>query len=188
MTPKRPKTRAAAAKPRDSLPAGASPRISCAALAKRLGVSRAAVSKAVTDGRIEVGADGLVDAEVATLAFAASEIPAAGEPSMHTLRAQYLKARVAEVEARTRGIETENRRIRGELVPLEIILPTVGKAFANVRARLLALPSALAPQLAVESDPAAVFASLTRAITEVLTELSAPAVADEAVRKAKASR
>jgi phage terminase Nu1 subunit (DNA packaging protein) len=67
--------------------------------------------------------------------------------------------------------ELELAKQRGELVPLQAIAEIVGDAFANVRARLLSLPSALAPQV-VHMTAAESRAILESAIDDVLGELS----------------
>lgn len=67
--------------------------------------------------------------------------------------------------------ELELQRQRGEIVPIKEVVATVSAEYAATRAKLLAIPTKLAPRIALETEEAACRALLTREITEALNEL-----------------
>jgi phage terminase Nu1 subunit (DNA packaging protein) len=68
--------------------------------------------------------------------------------------------------------ELEVARMQAELVPAEEISRVWGRMVGNCRARLLAIPSKLAPRLITLADQEAVYAELKHEIYEALTELA----------------
>ncbi|MGD9663801.1 MAG: hypothetical protein AB7U34_01115 [Novosphingobium sp.] len=68
----------------------------------------------------------------------------------------------------------------GALVPIVNVAQEVEKEYARVRARLLAIPSKLAPDVALIDDAAQCRLLIEAAITDALNELAADAAANEA--------
>lgn len=68
----------------------------------------------------------------------------------------------------------------GTLVPILNVAQEVEREYSRVRARLLAIPSKLAPDVALTDDVAACRTLIEAAITDALNELAADAAADEA--------
>jgi hypothetical protein len=60
----------------------------------------------------------------------------------------------------------------GEVVAIADVEEHLGRVIANCRARLLALPNAVAPEVARESDPATVEEIIKRHVRDALSELS----------------
>jgi len=60
---------------------------------------------------------------------------------------------------------------RGELVEIEDVSQAVGEDYANVRAKLLGLPTKAAPQAAGMTDAGEIKTLLERIVTEALEEL-----------------
>jgi phage terminase Nu1 subunit (DNA packaging protein) len=80
------------------------------------------------------------------------------------------RARLAAVQRER--VELQNAVRRGELMPVGEVAAVWTEILATVRANLLALPSALAPELARIEEPHAVAARLREAIYAALTALS----------------
>lgn len=85
------------------------------------------------------------------------------------------RARVAKEQADQ--LEMKNARDRGELLPRDDVHLAVTDAFTRVRAKLLALPSKVAPTAFGLGTIAELKDAFTRAINEALAELSATVVA-----------
>ena len=81
------------------------------------------------------------------------------------------RARLAHHQANKAALE--ERKLKGELIAVEEVAEIVGKDYGNVRARLLAIPSKAAPELALQSDPQQAFVVIQTLITEALAELTA---------------
>ena len=69
-------------------------------------------------------------------------------------------------------------RLKGELVPIEVVEEVVTKAITNSRARLLAIPTKVAPQLTAISRASVIKQILESNIYEALDELSRIDTAD----------
>lgn len=68
--------------------------------------------------------------------------------------------------------EAELARLRGELLPAAEVLATWRGRISNTRARLLAIPSKIAPQIAPPGKLAQTAEALRREIYEALNELA----------------
>lgn len=90
-----------------------------------------------------------------------------------TVDIEQSKARKLAAEASLAEMELQQKR--GELVPIAEVARTVGEEYAAVRAKLLAIPSKVAPMVAAESTDAACRALLTREIHDAMLELVADA-------------
>lgn len=80
------------------------------------------------------------------------------------------RARLAHHQANKAALEAE--AFSGKLVPIESVADVVGEEYANVRAKLLAIPTKAAPQI-VGLSTIATKARLDDLVREVLEELSA---------------
>jgi hypothetical protein len=153
----------------------ASERLSQAAFAKRLGVSRQYVNKLVRRGVVALGEDGLIDFARAVRAIDAAQDPArprtrpeTEDPAVTTYQiARTLKEKYA---ALSRKLEYE--KACGRLLPADEVVQAWQQLVAAFRARCLALPTKLAPQLAVMNERREIQAALTAAVREALEELS----------------
>lgn len=76
------------------------------------------------------------------------------------------------------ALAMKNAQARGELIPRETFHIMVTSAFARVRARLLAMPSKLAPLVDGLSTPAEVQSLIKDSVHDALSELSATTVAE----------
>ena len=74
--------------------------------------------------------------------------------------------------ARAEILEAQSQAIRGELHDGGCIMEVMGDALSNLRAKMLAIPSRLAPILADESDPNRCAEIIRDAIHEALAECS----------------
>ena len=80
-------------------------------------------------------------------------------------------AKARKLTAEAELAEIELAKARAEVVVIAEVAKLVGEDYAAVRAKLLAIPSKLAPQMAIEPTEAGCRALLQRAINEALDEL-----------------
>lgn len=92
------------------------------------------------------------------------------------------RARKIAAEAALAEIELEQKR--GAVVSVDIVAATVSEEYANVRARILSLPTKTAPLVATQSRTNECRATLDDAVREILAELSS----DDAIATGKRSR
>lgn len=100
--------------------------------------------------------------------------PDGGAPTTYNVaaaREKYYKAELARLEYEQKT---------GTLVPIANVAQEVEREYTRVRARLLAIPSKLAPDVALTDDVAACRAMIEAAIVDALNELAADAAANEA--------
>lgn len=90
-----------------------------------------------------------------------------------TSQLDYEEARRREMAAKAAMLELDLAHRRGQLVEIEYIADLVGEEYANVRARILGLPTRLAPQVAGVSALPELREIIEAGITEVLEELTA---------------
>ena len=74
--------------------------------------------------------------------------------------------------ARAEILEAQSQAMRGELHEAGCIMEVMGDALANFRAKMLAIPTRLAPILADESDPNRCAEIIRDAVYEALSECS----------------
>lgn len=161
-----------------------------AGLARRLGVSRQYVGQLVARGVVELR-DGRIDFAEAVRAIEAAQDPArprtrpevaappapdseaqpegeGADPIIDSYRdARALKEKYA---ALTRKLEYE--RACGKLIPVDAVVTAWESLVAAFRAKCLALPSKLAPQLAGVHGIRDIEASIAGGVREALEELS----------------
>lgn len=108
--------------------------------------------------------------------------PDAGDPDA-TLTAgepvNYNKAAALEKHYKAQLARLEYEQKIGQLVPIENVGQEVEREYSRVRARLLAIPSKLAPEVALQDDVNVCRALIEQAITDALNELAADAAANE---------
>jgi hypothetical protein len=137
-------------------------------MARAAGVSERVILGRKADGRLPTRDDGSIDlyavirAGISALA-AEQKGEAPGELDANRAR-----------ESRLRGdrLELLNAQLRAELIPAEEMEAIVGAAFDAARAKLLALPAALSPRLAAQSDPVEVRETLTGGLHDALGDLA----------------
>jgi hypothetical protein len=128
---------------------------SLASYARRRGVSRAAVTKAVQEGRLRRcviehhGRPAISDPELADQEWqentrstpsVTSQLEAAGQSSIAVSRARY-------EEARAQGAELDLQERLGELVRADRVRAAVADRFLAVKAKLLAVPARVRQQM-----------------------------------------
>jgi hypothetical protein len=69
-------------------------------------------------------------------------------------------------------------QLSADLIAAEVIEDQVGAAFGAVRQKVLAIPAAYAPRLALTSDPVQTRELLTRAVHDALIDLAENEVID----------
>src|SRR5688572_13798077 len=82
------------------------------------------------------------------------------------------KIKLRKEEAKTRLVELEVRQMEGELVPVADVHKAWTDISSHLRAKLLAIPSKMAPELASIGDVNETQSLLKKQITEALRELS----------------
>lgn len=128
-----------------------------------------AIQGRARDGRLPRAENGEIDlARVVLLGMHAAAEDSRGETSGADLDKN--KAR----ESRLRGdrLELLNQQLRADLIPADEMEAIVGAAFDAARTKLLAVPVALAPRIAVINDPVEAREALTKAIHDALGDLS----------------
>lgn len=96
-----------------------------------------------------------------------------GEDGDSEGRTTYNEAAAIEKHYKAQLAKLEYEQKIGALVPIENVAQEVEKEYSRVRARLLAIPSKLAPDVALAEDVAACRELIEAAITDALNELAA---------------
>jgi phage terminase Nu1 subunit (DNA packaging protein) len=151
--------------------------------ARHRGVSRAAVSQAISAGRISLvlGPDGTkgIDPAVADVQWAANtdqaqsaranaskRLPGNGDPH----GADYLKSRARREQAEADMAEMRAAELAGQLVSAERVRLAASRMARMLRDAVLGVPSRIAPTIAAETDAhlieQALLASLRRALDD----------------------
>ena len=86
--------------------------------------------------------------------------------------ADYEDAKTRKMTADAVLAEIEVAKARGEVVEIDTMAAAVSEQYATVRARLLALPSKMAPLVVTAKDPTEARDMLERAVVEALEELT----------------
>jgi phage terminase Nu1 subunit (DNA packaging protein) len=86
------------------------------------------------------------------------------------------EARRRKLAAEAAMSELDLAKRKGELIEIEEVAAVVGDDYANVRAKLLSLPTKLGPQLIGVEEPAEAMKLVERAVTEALEELTADGI------------
>lgn len=102
------------------------------------------------------------------------------EPDGNGKQTTYNEAAALEKHYKAQLAKLEYEQKIGAIVPIENVAQEVEKEYSRVRARLLAIPSKLAPDVALVDDVAQCRVLIEEAITDALNELAAYAAANEA--------
>ncbi|MDA8129666.1 MAG: hypothetical protein M0Z73_13350 [Betaproteobacteria bacterium] len=160
----------------DAEPKDLAGRVTQAELARRLKVTRGAVSKAVKSGRITPDEDGLFDPAEAELQWIANSRPnvkATQSPAAKSRASGYADARARKENALASMAELRLAQAAGTLMEksdVDFILADTG---ATLRALMENLPDRLAPLIVGLRDMEAIHAAISEAADHVLSELSA---------------
>lgn len=160
--------------------------------AKHRGCSPVAVHKAVKAGRISL-IDGKIDPAVADIQWAqntrarvtARPVPAADAPAAPTAPPpsqdapdarpgddDYWQSRSRREAAEASMAELKRDELLGDLIRVSAVRAAMINAYATLREAILNLPARLAPQLAAESDTAAIQTLLHAELHSALTTLA----------------
>ncbi len=181
-----------------------------AGLAKRLGVSRQYVNQLVLRGVIEIK-NGLIDFGEAVRAIEAAQDPArqrtrpqiampadrqapapenAAQPDGHSTEpsvTSYQVARTIKEKYAALHRKLDYERASGALIPVGEVIAAWQQLVAAFRAKCLALPSRLAPQLAAVNETREIEAHIAGGVREALEELSRFELADRTAESDKES-
>lgn len=97
------------------------------------------------------------------------------------------EARIRKISADAALAELQLQRERGEVVAIEEVAKEFGDACAAVRAKLLAIPTKLAPRVAIEDSEVTCRDLIEREIIEALNELVADGLREGAAREHEAA-
>ena len=151
--------------------------MTAAEYARHRGCSLQAVRRALKEGRITANAEGLVDPVAADAQWAANSRPRvkpqapAAAPAANGEHVTYTEAKRREAVARAIMAERELALQAGELVRVALVRDTWGRLLGEAKARLLNMPSRLAPLVHAVSQQQA-HEAIRREVHEVLTDLS----------------
>lgn len=175
------------------------PKLTQAALARELAVSRQAINDLVKRGVLSVDRDGKIDLELARVAIAnrvrpsgktAAALPtgatAAPQPAARAAAegtaapddmavTSYHVAKTLRETAEARLAQLKLSEQRGEVIRVEAVRSALGSLLAATRDSLLQIPARLAPVLAAEADAAKVHDLMQAELHQALAQLtSAP--------------
>src|ERR671913_163957 len=145
--------------------------VSAPELGDWLGLTDRSVRDLAADGTIPRSRRGRYPLKVCVRAYCAhAREVAAGRTSQDgELDIVAERARLAKEQADK--LEMENAAARGELLPRGHVVSALQAVFARCRARLLSLPTKLAPLIVGEESPAVVQNRITQGVHEALEEL-----------------
>lgn len=103
-------------------------------------------------------------------------------PGGEEIPTTYNEAAALEKHYKAQLAKLEFEQKIGTLVPIADVAQEVEREYTRVRSRLLAIPSKLAPDVALTDDVAECRSLIEAAITDALNELAADTAAREAVR------
>lgn len=152
-------------------------RLSRRAFAKRIGVTEGAVRKAIKEGKIEVGDDGLIEPIEAERQWVENSDPARS-PVVRTHQAESTRtmsfndARAAKETYLAKLRELEFKQKSGDLVSTRSVQESWFAILRLTRSRMLNIPDRIADMLATEVDPAVVHTTLMAEINQALTTLA----------------
>lgn len=146
---------------------------------RHVGITQQAVADLVGRGVIQGRGRGKLDLDEARLAYCAHLRSLAGNRSGDPeadLDLTAERARKAKEEADK--LEMQNAQLRGELLARSDVDAAVVGAFARVRARLIGVPTKVAPLVVSLENPAEAEGVIRKAVYEALKELADTSVGD----------
>ena len=149
-----------------------------AELAAHLGISPTRISQLKTAGILPEAPRGKHDLDACRVAYLAHlrEVAAGRGSKDGAIDLVAERARLARAQAEK--VERENAVADGKFLPHGEVHIIVTSAFARVRAKMLALPSKLAPELAAIKTPAKAQRILKDEVYRALNELALPPDSD----------
>jgi terminase small subunit / prophage DNA-packing protein len=146
---------------------------------EHVGVSQPTVSELCQRGIIPRDDKGKLDLDEARLAYCAHlRSVASGRSGNIEVDLDITEQRARKAKEEADKLEMQNAQLRGELLAREDVDAAVVSAFARVRARLIGVPSKVAPLVVVMDNPAEIEGSIRKAIYEALKELADTSVTD----------
>ena len=140
-------------------------------VAAHLGVTIKYVQDLIANGTLEKKGRGEYDLNACREAYITRlREAAAGRANSGDLNLTEERARLAKEQADS--TEMENAITRGELVYIEDVAKRVEVALSNVKTKILAIPTKVAPEAAAADDAKEVQALIERHIIEALNELA----------------
>lgn len=145
-----------------------------AEVADWLGVSSRRVRELRAEGVLPGKAGDDYDLRECVRAYCAHIRPAAGKAAGGGSEAavDLDGARTKLITAQTRKVDLQIQLLEAAVIPADEMESVVGAAFDAARAKLLAVPAAYGPRLAVMNDPNDIRETLTKALHEALGDLS----------------
>ncbi len=130
------------------------------------GLSRAAVQKAISTGRISTLPNGMIDSEMADREWEANTTAPAGETTKLT------RARLALTVMKAKLADLQFKQLAGELLPKAEIQSATFNAFRQIRDRMLNIPDRVATMVAAESDAVKCYEILSAEIRLALQQFA----------------
>ena len=166
--------------------------ISKSSFAKMMGVSPAAVTKAIKEGRMTVVTEAgkeKIDPAVAQIQWAQNtraRMPANGAPVVDSFAASaspsqaggesgYWQSRASREQAEAAMAQLKLAEMQGSLIRVDAVKAAFGSSFAAARESLQQIPSRIAANLAAESDSQKIQIALGDAIHASLESLASAA-------------
>jgi hypothetical protein len=149
-------------------------KLSMRGYATHRGVAVSAVSRAVREGRIALGRDKKIDVAKADKQWEANTTKRGGSDSSVTAHGlpTYAESRAAREAYAALREKQEYEARASSLLPRDQVLSMIRALIGAARAKLLEIPSSLAPVLAIESTERRCQEILQASIYEALNELS----------------
>lgn len=148
-------------------------------LAEHLGLSRTVVGEMIREKKLPSYPKGQVNIDEARLIYIGRlREQAAGRLGSGDGDLDLTEERARKAKEEADRIEMQNKVMRGELLPREDVDAAVTGSFARVRARVIGLPTKVAPMVVGMENPAEIEAVVRKAANEALKELSETNVSD----------
>ena len=142
-------------------------------LAEHLGLSRNSVSEMIRERKLPSYPTGKVDIDECRLLYIDRlRMQAAGRLGDGDGDLDLTEERARKAKHEADRIEMQNAVTRGDLLPREDVDAAVMGAFARVRARVIGLPTKVAPMVVGMEVPAEIEVVVRKAVNEALKELA----------------
>lgn len=143
---------------------------------RHVGISQQSVAQLVDRGIVHQDGRGGIDIDAARLAYCAHLRDKAGGRVQED-DADLTAERTRKTKEEADALEMKNAQLRGELLAREDVTAAVQGAFARVRARMIGLPTKVAPLVSTLTEPAECEGAIRKAVHDALRELSETSVA-----------